>query len=296
MYLINSYVIISLYLSGLAVQALPLNINRSNVESLGLDDTTGSNINRRGNYSYVPNYSNGNNQNQNGKQNYGQTTGGNSGGQSPSSSNTNGNGNNYGNNRSNGNGNTNGYSNGNGNTAGSNKNNGNTNGSNKSNGNGNTNGNSNENVDGNSNGNGSKVSSPKNSKTESPASTGKGQGYSSADSSLDFQFKNGQCTDWADARYHQLSGHHVEWKSDALNWANDAKSKGWTVSSSPKSPCIIVLQPGAQGTGGIGHVAVVESIESDGSVYTSNYNFNGGPYIKTYASFKTGNGVDFIWR
>ncbi|ORX91473.1 hypothetical protein K493DRAFT_355522 [Basidiobolus meristosporus CBS 931.73] len=116
---------------------------------------------------------------------------------------------------------------------------------------------------------------------------------------LEFRFRNGQCTDWADARYAQITGHHISWWGDARLWSSRARSAGWSVSKTPRVPSIIVIQAGYQGTGGPGHVAVVERINNDGSVYTSNYNYrfngNGGPYIKSYGTFRTGNGVDFIW-
>ncbi|KAK9767127.1 hypothetical protein K7432_003319 [Basidiobolus ranarum] len=114
---------------------------------------------------------------------------------------------------------------------------------------------------------------------------------------LDFQFKNGQCTDWADARYFELTGHHIDWFGDASTWPNKAReANGWIVSSEPQVPSIIVIPPGAQGTGGPGHVAIVEDINPDQTVYTSNFNYNGGPYRKTYTDFHTGEGVYFIWH
>ncbi|ORX91474.1 hypothetical protein K493DRAFT_304014 [Basidiobolus meristosporus CBS 931.73] len=118
---------------------------------------------------------------------------------------------------------------------------------------------------------------------------------------LTFRFRNGQCTDWADARYAQITGHHISWYGDARLWTARALASGqWTVSKSPKVPSIIVLQPGAQGAGGPGHVAVVETINEDKSVYTSNYNFRfggkGGVGILSYGDFRPGDGVDFIWR
>ncbi|ORX97307.1 hypothetical protein K493DRAFT_300479 [Basidiobolus meristosporus CBS 931.73] len=115
--------------------------------------------------------------------------------------------------------------------------------------------------------------------------------------SLQFRFNNGQCTDWADARYAQLTGNHVDWSGDASTWASSARgSSGWSVSKQPRVPSIIVIQPGYQGVGSDGHVAVVERIESDDEVYTSNYNYNGGPYIKTYETFQSGYGVSFVWH
>ncbi|ORY07711.1 hypothetical protein K493DRAFT_295347 [Basidiobolus meristosporus CBS 931.73] len=114
---------------------------------------------------------------------------------------------------------------------------------------------------------------------------------------LDFQFKNGQCTDWADARYFELTGHHIDWSGDASSWPRKArKSTGWVVSERPQVPSIIVIPPRAQGTGSPGHVAIVEEINSDGTVYTSNFNYNGGPYKKTFANFHTDDGVYFIWH
>ncbi|ORY04184.1 hypothetical protein K493DRAFT_380717, partial [Basidiobolus meristosporus CBS 931.73] len=126
----------------------------------------------------------------------------------------------------------------------------------------------------------------------------KNNGYSGTQDKgrLVFQFDNGQCTDWADARYAQLTGHHVSWSGDARTWANKARNTpGWSVSTRPIKPSIIVLQPGVQGAGGAGHVAVVESIKSNGEVYTSNYNYNGGPYVKTYTTFESGYGISYIW-
>ncbi|ORX99940.1 hypothetical protein K493DRAFT_348246 [Basidiobolus meristosporus CBS 931.73] len=155
----------------------------------------------------------------------------------------------------------------------------------------NGNGNSKSNGDESSSGIGSSGSN------RSSSSGSNSQSTTSSKGTLQFRFNNGQCTDWADARYAQLTGHHVAWSGDALTWTSSARNTaGWAVSSQPKAPSIIVIQPGNQGVGSDGHVAVVERIESDGEVYTSNYNYNGGPYVKTYVTFKTGNGVSFIWH
>lgn len=109
----------------------------------------------------------------------------------------------------------------------------------------------------------------------------------------------GYCTYWANLRYHQLSGNWVTWTGNAYQWAQGARMAGWNVSSQPHVPAIIVLAPGAQGASGFGHVAVVESINSDGSVRTSNMNWfgNGGGWDKvSYVDFKTGSGATFIWK
>ena len=110
------------------------------------------------------------------------------------------------------------------------------------------------------------------------------------------RFAFGQCTYWANMRYHQLTGLWVPWLGNAYQWSYGAAASGWVVSSMPKVPSIIVLQPGVQGAGGYGHVAVVERINSDGSVYTSNMNWysNGGWDIVSYVTFTRGPGVSFV--
>jgi len=53
-----------------------------------------------------------------------------------------------------------------------------------------------------------------------------------------------------------------------------------------------------EGASYFGHVAVVERINKDGSVYTSNYNWyaNGGWDILSYVTFYPGSGVSFTWH
>ena len=112
------------------------------------------------------------------------------------------------------------------------------------------------------------------------------------------RFAYGQCTFWANERYHALTGYWVPWLGNAYQWAYGAGASGWNVSSSPHVPSIIVLQPYVQGAGYFGHVAVVESINADGSVHTSNYNWysNGGWATLSYWDFRPGPGVLFVWH
>jgi surface antigen len=112
------------------------------------------------------------------------------------------------------------------------------------------------------------------------------------------RFAFGQCTYWANMRYHALTGFWVPWLGNAYQWYYGAKASGWVVSSTPKVPSIMVLQPYVQGASWLGHVAIVESINKDGSVYTSNYNwYNGGGWdILSYYTFHPGSGVSFLWH
>jgi len=113
-----------------------------------------------------------------------------------------------------------------------------------------------------------------------------------------YRFAYGYCTYWANMRYHQLTGYWVPWLGNAYEWKYGAMASGWIVSSTPRVPSIIVLQPGVQGAGYLGHVAVVERINSDGSVYTSDWNWyaNGGWAILSYVTFTPGSGVSFVWH
>jgi surface antigen len=112
------------------------------------------------------------------------------------------------------------------------------------------------------------------------------------------RFAFGECTFWANMRYHALTGYWVPWLGNADQWAYGASSSGWIVSSKPIVPSIIVLQPYVEGASYLGHVAVVERINSDGSVYTSNFNWyaNGGYDILSYWTFTPGPGVSFVWH
>lgn len=114
------------------------------------------------------------------------------------------------------------------------------------------------------------------------------------------RFAFGQCTYWANYRYHQLTGYWVDWLGNAYQWAAGAKAAGWIVSSKPnlKGPSIMVLQPYVEGASYFGHVAVVEKVNSDGSVLTSNFNWyaNGGWDTLSDWTFTPGLGVWFVWH
>lgn len=109
------------------------------------------------------------------------------------------------------------------------------------------------------------------------------------------RFFYGQCTYWANMHYHDLTGVWTSWLGNADQWVSGAENSGWVVSGTPHVPSIIVLQPYVQQAGYFGHVAVVEKINSDGSVVTSNWNWAGGWGRTSYVTFNPGPGVSFIW-
>jgi surface antigen len=120
----------------------------------------------------------------------------------------------------------------------------------------------------------------------------------SANGSTLNRFFYGQCTYWADYRYNQLTGIWVPWLGNAYEWYQQAINYGWHTSSypNPNGPSIIVLGAYVQGAySAYGHVAVVEKINGDGTVTTSNMHW---PYagVVSYVNFSYPvAGTHFIW-
>jgi surface antigen len=109
----------------------------------------------------------------------------------------------------------------------------------------------------------------------------------------------GDCTYWANYRYHQLSGHWVSWIGNPDQWVVGARAAGWYVSTQPHIHSIIVLMPHVQLAGPYGSVGVVESIISNAVVHTSLMNWynDGGGWDKlSFYDFNVGTGVYFIWH
>jgi surface antigen len=127
-------------------------------------------------------------------------------------------------------------------------------------------------------------------------------GVTISDGSGSLNWPVGQCTYWANYRYHELTGNWVSWTGNADQWVAGARAAGWHVSTSPHVPSIIVLMPYVQGAYGYGHVAVVESEDDNASpvvVHTSNMNwFNGGGGWDKESDydFTVGPGVYFVWK
>ena len=112
-------------------------------------------------------------------------------------------------------------------------------------------------------------------------------------------FPYGQCTYWANYRYHQLAGYWAPWSGNAYQWAYNAPAyPGWVISPTPHVPSIVVFQPGVQYASPMyGHVAVLEGVNPDGSLHTSNMNVVGYAFatradLTNYVS----PGVSFIYH
>lgn len=109
-------------------------------------------------------------------------------------------------------------------------------------------------------------------------------------------FPYGQCTWYANQRYHTLHGVYVPWtnNADAWAWIQRAHDFHWRVSSRPSVGDILDLQPWVQGAYGLGHVAIVERVLPNGHVIASNMNWGTYYWDVTDVEFSPGPGVSFI--
>jgi surface antigen len=130
---------------------------------------------------------------------------------------------------------------------------------------------------------------------KSTTTTGSGGGGSPAKGNANV-FPFASCTWWANQRYHQLTGAFVPWttQSNAWQWTARADQFHWKVSSKPSRGAILDLQPWVQGAFGLGHVAVVEKVLSNGHVIASSMNWGATPSQVTDFQFTPGKGVTFI--
>ncbi len=120
---------------------------------------------------------------------------------------------------------------------------------------------------------GSVVRSP-NASFSTPAS---GQTFTANAASVGNRYSYGYCTWYAYNRRAELGRPVGSFWGNAVTWAGYARSSGYLVDNNPEVGA--VLQSG--GYGGLGHVAVVESVGADGSVTVSEMNYAGWNVIST---------------
>ena len=86
-------------------------------------------------------------------------------------------------------------------------------------------------------------------------------------------YTSGQCTYYV---YDKVGGKIGSTWGNANNWANAAASAGYTVNNSPSQGAILQTSQGA-----FGHVAYVESVNSNGSITVSEMNYGHGVGVVT---------------
>ena len=93
-------------------------------------------------------------------------------------------------------------------------------------------------------------------KTTVRATTGKRSSYNWA--------TRGQCTWGALNKWYQSEGYYPGgWTGNAMEWAWGAANAGYTVSSTPRTRSIVVLQPGVHGSSRVGHVGWVTGVSGN---------------------------------
>ncbi len=104
----------------------------------------------------------------------------------------------------------------------------------------------------------------------------------------------GQCTWWA---AHKRPDENFLGMGNALDWANSARARGFTVTATPAPNATVVFAPGVQGASNLGHVSHVEKVLTGGWVLVSEMNFfwNGGGFARVdYRYVYASAGVWFI--
>lgn len=109
--------------------------------------------------------------------------------------------------------------------------------------------------------------------------------HATGDSGNAYSFS--QCTWWAYTRRHQLGLPVGSYLGNGGQWADSARKLGYWVDKTARHPGdIIVFHPGLyQSSAVYGHVAIVEKINADGSITTSECGsrYNGKPFTRTFS-------------
>ncbi|EWT02085.1 CHAP protein [Intrasporangium oryzae NRRL B-24470] len=105
----------------------------------------------------------------------------------------------------------------------------------------------------------------------------------------------GQCTWGALNKWHQSEGYYPGgWTGNAMAWAWGARSAGYTVSSTPRTRSILVMQPGVHGSSSVGHVAWVTRV-SGNQVTIIEMNALAGPYNYNTRTLTQTSGMQYIY-
>lgn len=100
-----------------------------------------------------------------------------------------------------------------------------------------------------------------------------------------------ECTWWAYVRRHQLGLPAGSYMGNGNQWADSARRLGYWVDSTPRQGDVMVFQSGQAGSSLIyGHVAIVEQVNEDGSIVTSECGaaYNGQPFSRTFPASEVG--------
>ncbi len=105
----------------------------------------------------------------------------------------------------------------------------------------------------------------------------------------------GQCTWGALAKWHASEGYYPGgWTGNAMEWASGAANAGYTVTGTPRTRSILVMQPGVHGSSSVGHVAWVTAVNGN-EVTIIEMNALAGPYNYNTRTLTDGPGMKYIY-
>lgn len=116
----------------------------------------------------------------------------------------------------------------------------------------------------------SHTSSSSSSSNKGSSSSSSSSGWSHPSYDTGNAYPRYQCTWWVYIRRHQLGLPVASYFGNGGQWDNTARSMGYKVDHTPSVGAVMVFEPGQYGMSAqYGHVAIVEKVNSDGSVTTS---------------------------
>ena len=105
----------------------------------------------------------------------------------------------------------------------------------------------------------------------------------------------GQCTWGALAQWYKSEGYYPGgWTGNAMVWDTGAAAAGYTVSSTPRTRSILVMEPGVNGSSSVGHVAWVTAVNGN-QVTIIEMNALAGPYNYNTRTVTQGPGMRYIY-
>jgi len=119
------------------------------------------------------------------------------------------------------------------------------------------------------------------------ATTSAYSGYVFQGGSVGNRYAFGNCTWYAYERRAQLGRPVGSFWGNAATWAIAAEQSGYLVDHNP-APGAVLQMSGAQAGSYYGHVAIVEAVNADGSIYISEMNYAGNFDRVTYRTISAG--------
>ena len=105
----------------------------------------------------------------------------------------------------------------------------------------------------------------------------------------------GQCTWGALNKWYQSEGYYPGgWTGNAMVWDTGAANAGYTVSGTPRTRSILVMEPGVHGSSSVGHVAWVTAVNGN-EVTIVEMNALAGAYNYNTRTLTDGPGMRYIY-